>query len=633
MTAKEALVGQMAKPAFAALHFSGDWLVIAAMLALAAAVAFLVAALLRRRARMRALAESEERFRTLAQFTTAGILLYQGDDIVYANRAAAEITGYSELEMRAMRFWDLVHPEDREMVKQRGLARQAGEMLPSHTEFKITRKDGEERFVDVSAGLVKYRGRPAGLITAYDVTERKKTEEALRQSEERLRLILDHVHDVIYYNALEGDPPRLVPKFVNPEVEEVFGYPPSVFLEGGSGLWFECIHPDDRERIMNMPPIFRASTGPRTIVYRFRNGLTGEYHWVEDTAVPQAGQDGGVKGFFGVARDISKRKKAEEALRKSERDYRGLFEGAHDAILVISADLGRVLDANAQACTLYGYPHDEVVGMPIAMLGVEEAECRKHLGPVMEQGFARDCQMTHKRRDGKFLSVEINAAAVEYQGKQAVLSIIRDVTEKKRAEQQIVRRNKQLQALLSSSQAMTGFLDLQKTLGAICQAAVEAFDLKMAWVGKVVPESTELIFVASAGIDNGYAQKVRARWDESPLGLGPLGRCVRTRKPATARLSDASFSPWRAEAEARGYESICALPLLHEDTIRGSFNVYSTHPNAFGPDTIEVLEIFARQCAMVLVNASLYDEAKRYIEELLRSGQQAASSSKDPDGV
>ncbi len=621
-------MGGVLSSAFA--HFLSDKpLCLAALLSLAIAAAILLAAYLRRSARSKALAESESRFRTLSEFTTAGILLYQADRIVYANQAAREITGYSEEEIRAIHFWELGPEAHREMVKPRGMARQRGEAVPSHYEFKILRKDATARWVDVTAGTVTYQGRPAGLITACDITKWKETEEALKQSEERVRMILDHVHEVIYYNALEGDPPKLVPKFVNSQVEEIFGYPPGHFLDGGFQTWMNSLHPDDRQRLSNLPPVVGSNAEHKTIVYRFRNGLTGDYHWIEDTAVPRMDKDGRVVGFFGVARYISRRKEAEAALRKSERDYRGLFECAHDAILVITGDLECVLDANAQACALYGYPHEELVGAPLGLLGMDPDECHKHLEPVRQNGFARDCQMKHRRRDGSALLVEINAAAVEYRGKPAILNIIRDVTEKRRAEEQIIRRNRQLQALLFSSQAMAGFMDLSVTLRAICKAAVEAFDLRMAWVGKVVPESTELHFVVSAGFDEGYAGQIRARWDESPQAQGPTGRCMRTRRPVVAHTSDAAFSPWRERAEARGYDAVCALPLLHEDTVRGAITVYSANPNAFDPETIEVLAIFARQCTMALVNAGLYAEAKRSIEELLRSGQQADAANKD----
>lgn len=342
---------------------SGKPLCLAALLSLAITAAILLAAYLRRSARSKALAESEARFRTLSEFTTAAILLYQADRIVYANQAALEITGYSEEELLAMHFWELVKEEHREMVKQRGLERQRGEAAPPHYEFKVLRKDGTARWVDASAGTVTYKGSPAGLMTAYDITK-----------------------------------------------------------------------------------------------------------WKE-------------------------------------------------------------------------------------------------------------------------------------------------------AEEQIIRRNRQLQALLSSSQAMAGFMDLSGVLRAICQAAVEAFGLRMAWVGKVIPESTELIFVVSAGFNEGYAEQIRARWDESPEGQGPTGRCMRTRRPVVAHTTDAAFSPWRERAEARGYDAVCALPLLHEGTVRGALTVYSSNSNAFDPETIEVLEIFARQCTMVLVNAGLYNEARQYIEELLRSSQ------------
>jgi PAS domain S-box-containing protein len=133
--------------------------------------------------------QSDARFKALAEMSTALIFIYQGERFTYVNSAAKLITGYTEDELLNMKFWDLVHPDDREMVHQRGLARQRNEDVPSRYDFKIITKDGNERWLDFAASAIQYEGIPAALGIAFDVTDRKYTEELLQASELRYRLL------------------------------------------------------------------------------------------------------------------------------------------------------------------------------------------------------------------------------------------------------------------------------------------------------------------------------------------------------------------------------------------------------------------------------------------------------------
>ncbi len=130
-----------------------------------------------------ALEESEEKFRSLTETAASAIFVYQGNRFAYVNPAAEELTGYSSDELLAINFWDVVHPEHRDTIRERGMARQRGERLPARYEFKIVRKDGETRWVDFTAGVIHYQGAVAALGTAFDITDRKLLEEQLRQAQ------------------------------------------------------------------------------------------------------------------------------------------------------------------------------------------------------------------------------------------------------------------------------------------------------------------------------------------------------------------------------------------------------------------------------------------------------------------
>ncbi|BAI61423.1 putative histidine kinase [Methanocella paludicola SANAE] len=146
---------------------------------------------------MEALRESEEKFRVLADTSKAAIYVYQGESLVYVNEAAERITGYSNEELLKMKFWGIVHPDFREMVKERGLARQQGKPAPTPYEIKIITRGGEARWIELSAGPIMYMGKPAGVATFFDVTERKQAEEELNEAKTQAELYLDLMgHDI-----------------------------------------------------------------------------------------------------------------------------------------------------------------------------------------------------------------------------------------------------------------------------------------------------------------------------------------------------------------------------------------------------------------------------------------------------
>ena len=133
------------------------------------------------------LINSEEKFRMLAESSAFAIMMHQGDHWIYANRAAEEISGYTEAELCRMNFWDIVHPDYQDMVKQSAYNRQQGKALPRAYEFRIITKNGAEKWVSLSGNPIKYEDKPTALISVTDITEQKITEAALKESEQRYR--------------------------------------------------------------------------------------------------------------------------------------------------------------------------------------------------------------------------------------------------------------------------------------------------------------------------------------------------------------------------------------------------------------------------------------------------------------
>ena len=136
-----------------------------------------------------ALKESEEKFRLLAESSTSAIFIHQGDTFQYVNPAMEEMSGYGREKLQDMTFWDVVHPDHRDLVRERGKQRISGDAsIPQRYEIKVVTRDGTEKWADLSATMIIYRGEPAVLGAAYDITERKRAYEEMERALEKERV-------------------------------------------------------------------------------------------------------------------------------------------------------------------------------------------------------------------------------------------------------------------------------------------------------------------------------------------------------------------------------------------------------------------------------------------------------------
>ena len=153
----------------------------------------------------------------------------------------------------------------------------------------------------------------------------------------------------------------------------------------------------------------------------------------------------GMQVLTAIVRDITERKQAEQTLRLSEQKYRDLFESANDPILIFEPETETILAANARACETYGFGPDELVGTSLKRLTKDVARGEQQLAELVERGTYRDFETVHFRKDGSEIEMLVNSSVITYEGKKAVLSINRDVTERKQAEEEIRRLNQDLE--------------------------------------------------------------------------------------------------------------------------------------------------------------------------------------------
>ena len=250
--------------------------------------------------------ESEARFEAVAETAPVAIFIYQGTIFRYVNHAAEQITGYSMEELVGREFWDVVDPEFRDMIRDRGGARLRGDSVPPRYEFRIIRKDGTRAWLDFSATIIQYGGAPAALGTAFDITERKRAEEVLQQSEKRFRELVENSTDAI---ALLDPTGKLL--WVGPSTERVLGYTEAESI-GQNAL--DLVHRDHRRDVEErMQILMRAPRASVSGTFRAR-AKDGRWLWLEMIGTNLLDEPA-VGAIVANYRDVSERKKVEEEMK------------------------------------------------------------------------------------------------------------------------------------------------------------------------------------------------------------------------------------------------------------------------------------------------------------------------------
>jgi PAS domain S-box-containing protein len=242
-----------------------------------------------------ALRESEDKFRRIVEFANVGIAIVQDARFRFANPCCAAMFGYTADELLNTEFTGYCAPEERDRIVGFNAKRMKGEPAPTRYETAVLRKDRQRAYVDVSAGLIPHEGQPASFIYLVDVTERKRAEDLLRESESHMRSLIEAAKSfAIYRLAVDPANPylgRVV--VVSPSLEDLLGTAdPHDFV-----TWFADIHPDDLPRIVEANRRSLESGAPFDEQLRFFNSRQGKWTWAHVRSTPVYDSEGKLTYF------------------------------------------------------------------------------------------------------------------------------------------------------------------------------------------------------------------------------------------------------------------------------------------------------------------------------------------------
>jgi two-component system, cell cycle sensor histidine kinase and response regulator CckA len=402
-----------------------------------------------------ALQESEIKYRTLIEKANEAISIAQDGVFIFVNHRMSELLCVDERNLEGKNFIDFVWPEDKELVKENYQKRIAGKSVADFYDFRIIGANGSIIWVYFSAAVIQWKGKPATLNMLTDITERKQAEEALRQSQERYRLLHEYAPIGILLVSRAGEILE-----TNPVALQILGSPSAEATKGINLLTFPLlvdagISTDFRRCIETGQTVF------------------GEYHYTSNWKktirmrlqfVPIFDAHGHVVLVHNLIEDITERRQMEEALRESEESYRKLFENHSAVKLILDPDNGAILDANDAAAQYYGWTREELKHMKIHQINTLSAdEVTSELKNAVSDGRIH-FEFRHRRADGSVRDVEVFSSRIEMGGKIVLHSIVHDITERRQVENELKKSELKYRSIFENVQDVYYETSLDGTL-------------------------------------------------------------------------------------------------------------------------------------------------------------------------
>ena len=537
------------------------------------------------------------------------------------NPAWTRALGWMLEELMARPWLEFVHPDDREASLQ-AKATIEGDQPVLNFENRYRHRDGSYRWLQWKAAPV-----PAGervFAVARDITERKRAEAALRESEARLREVVRAANVGLWDWDLPSDTVWFSPEWkrqIGHEDHEV----PHRFAE-----WEGRVHPDDLPAALAKVRAYLAKPWPNyENEFRFRH-KDGTYRWILARASLLTGPEGKPVRMLGSHLDITERKRAEAALRESEERFRLLVDHAPEAVVLLDPETGRFAHSNPAAERLLGLSAAELTrcgpvecSPSVQPDGQPSGTKARALVAAALAGEKPVFEWTHRAASGRDIPCEVRLLRINLWGRAILRGSVLDISERKAAEARIRQLSRTYAVLSDINQTIVREKDPQALLTAVCRIAVEKGGFGLAWVGLVATDG-QLRVAAHAGAAGEALEVVRAFVE------GPRPDCAFTyhalnhgeRALCLDIAGDERASGWREAALAHGCGAMASLPLRVGERTVGTFNLYAGAAGFFDADELRLLDELAGDIGFALETHETERErlrAEQTLRDLIRT--------------
>jgi PAS domain S-box-containing protein len=376
------------------------------------------------------LERSEHQHRALVENALETILLIQEEQIILANPAAYGLLGLPVERIQGSSISEFIHPEDREWVLDRYQKRLSGEDPPSQYELRMICAQKKTRWIKISAARLKWEGKPAVLLMGHDITDQKKEHQDLERTKNLMEKTFNSLRDAIFL----VDPETRHIVNCNRAAEKIFGFSEQEMTGSDTRILhsdqntYETFRSDSEARLNQGEPFHRV------IPMKKKDGtaITADV-----TVTPVNDLLGWKKGVVSVVRDISEKIAAEKALQVSEEKYKNLLHHTNESVVVTQNN--RIAFCNPQVQKMTGYPLEELIGFPFdPFIHPDDLARIKHIITSLlnkQPDSQTDVEFRIFDAENTVRWFRSNAAALEWNGQPAVLSMISDVTDQKHLEQ------------------------------------------------------------------------------------------------------------------------------------------------------------------------------------------------------
>ncbi|WMW24947.1 PAS domain S-box protein [Methanolobus sediminis] len=377
--------------------------------------------------------ESEKKYSTIVEKGNDGILIIQNGIIKFANSRISELTGYEHDEIINENYMKFSPAND-----ERG-ASEWLELCSSKVadreifDINIATRNDSNIPVEINGSLIDYEGETAELLIIRDISERKRTEDLLKIERDKLYNYLDVAGSII--GIVNTD---LNVIFVNNKGAEVLGYDKKDIIGKN---WFDCFLPESVRELTrnNFIKVINHELDPPEYFENYIITKEGEERLIFWHDVPVEDENGRRIGVISSGEDITENRRMEAMLVESEKNLKTIFNHVDD-LIYIYRPYGNFIDVNMAMISSTGYTREQMLG--ISPADIVKPEMKQLMNSYTERIIEEKSvifEIAFVLKDGALLPVELNSRLIEYKGEQAILSVARNITERKKAEERLKR--------------------------------------------------------------------------------------------------------------------------------------------------------------------------------------------------